>query len=311
MAFLQALEGVFGLLLIGLVGYVLAARNWFSAETRLMLPKFVTCVALPPYLMYTIIHSFRRDDLLHLIQGALLPFASVALTFALAVVLARISGVQKRHFGLFCASMSNSNTVFVGIPVNMALFGENALPYVLLYYFASTTFFWTVGQYAISRDKQADGGKLRAGHMLKQIFSPPLLGFLTGLALTLCNLELPAFLQSAARYLGNLTTPLALLYLGIAIQGMGLRGLKISRDLALALAGRMVLSPLIMAGLAYYAGVPELMRKVFIVQASLPVMMQTAILSAHYRTDPEFGALAVSLSTLLSILSIPLCMALI
>ena len=50
------------------------------------------------------------------------------------------------------------------------------------------------------------------------------------------------------------------------------------------------------------------MGKVFIIQASLPVMAQAAILSAHYHTDPEFGAQAVCLSTLLSMLTSPLYM---
>ena len=134
------------------------------------------------------------------------------------------------------------------------------------------------------------------------------MGFLTGIGLTLLGVELPEFLQNVARSLGNLTTPLAMIFIGISIYDMGLRSIRISKDMALLILGRMVLGPLVMCGFLYFFPVPALMGKVFIIQASLPVMAQAAILSAHYHTDPEFGAQAVSISTLLSMITIPLYM---
>lgn len=308
MAFLHALGGVFGLMLLGFVGFMLAAKHWFGAETRIVLPRLITQVALPPFLMYTIMHSFHRDDLLMLAKGALLPLGSVALTFALAIVLAKLARIQRRHLGLFCASVSNSNTIFVGIPVNLALFGEGSIPYVLLYYAASTVFFWTVGLYSITCDITEKKKDIPLRARLGQVFSPPLLGFMTGVALTLLGVELPRFLQDVARSLGNLTTPLAMIFIGISIYDMGLRSIRVGKDMVLLALGRMLLGPLVMSCLLHFFPVPALMGEVFIIQASLPVMAQAAILSAHYHTDPEFGAQAVSLTTLLSMVTIPLYM---
>lgn len=311
MVFLHALGGIFGLLLVVAVGYALAWKGWFSTESQMLLPRLVTYVALPPFLMCTLLQSFDRDHLLHMLYGALLPFTSLVITFSLAWVVGRIAHVQRKHFGLFCACVSNSNTIFVGIPVNLALFGEESLPYVLLYYFASTIFFWTVGNYAISSDGCGEGReRTRFCDNIRHIFSPPMLGFLTGLALVMFKVDLPRFLLDAAKYLGNLTTPLALLFIGVTLQTMDLRHLKLDRDLVLALVGRLVVSPLVVLLLVPLFPIPELMGKVFIMQASLPVLMQAAILSAYYRTDPEFGALMVSLSTLLSALTIPIYMTL-
>ena len=101
MAFLHAMGGVFGLILMGMVGYVLAGKGWFGPETRILLPRLITYVALPPYLMSTIMRAFRRDGLLDFIQGALLPLAAVALTFVLAIIIGKIARVQRQHFGHF------------------------------------------------------------------------------------------------------------------------------------------------------------------------------------------------------------------
>ncbi len=322
MVLLQAFGGVFSLLLVVGVGYVLAALGWFSPESRRLLPRLVTNVALPPFLLCTILRSFGREDLAHMLQGALLPLVAMVLMYALAWVTGRAARVDRRHFGLFCACVSNPNTIFIGIPVNMALFGEAAVPYVLLYYFASAAFFWTVGNYAISRDERTGGSAARreeAGAVpaesrlagrLKNIVSAPMLGFLAGFLLALLEVEPPRVILDAARLVGGLTTPLALIFIGVTLQGMELRRLHLTRDMLLALAGRMVASPLLMWALLPFFGLPELAGRVFVMQASLPVLMQVAILSGYYGTDPEFGSLMVSLSTLACAVTIPVWMVL-
>ncbi|WP_300916396.1 AEC family transporter [uncultured Desulfovibrio sp.] len=322
MVLLQAFGGVFSLLLVVGVGYVLAALGWFSPESRRLLPRLVTNVALPPFLLCTILRSFGREDLAHMLQGALLPLVAMVLMYALAWVTGRAARVDRRHFGLFCACVSNPNTIFIGIPVNMALFGEAAVPYVLLYYFASAAFFWTVGNYAISRDERAGGSAARreeAGAVpaesrlagrLQNIVSAPMLGFLAGFLLALLEVEPPRVILDAARLVGGLTTPLALIFIGVTLQGMELRRLHLTRDMLLALAGRMVASPLLMWALLPFFGLPELAGRVFVMQASLPVLMQVAILSGYYGTDPEFGSLMVSLSTLACAVTIPVWMVL-
>lgn len=45
-----------------------------------------------------------------------------------------------------------ANTIFMGLPVNMAVFGEKAIPYALLYYICNTTFFFTIGIMLIAKD---------------------------------------------------------------------------------------------------------------------------------------------------------------
>ena len=260
MVFLHALQGILSLQIIVSIAYVLARKGWFSPETQILLPRLVTTVALPSYLFYTITHSFGRDDLVHLIYGSIFPLFSILLTFAVALLVAKITRVERRHFGLFCASFTTSNTVFIGLPVNLALFGDAAAPYVLLYFFANTPFFWSIGSYIMSHDNEALRGSATLLDNVRHIFSPPMLGFLAGLAMTLL--------------------------------------------------GKLVICPLILAGMLHFVELPELMEKVFIIQAGLPCMMQISILGAVYKTDAPFGALLVSLSTVLSVITIPVAMTL-
>lgn len=309
LVFWNALSSLLGLLLIVSVGYVLAALDWFSKDVRRLIPRLITNISLPPLLMGTILRSFDRENLLQMVSGAFAPLLAIVATFLLAWYLCGPLGIERRHKGLFCACISNSNTIFIGIPVNRALFGPDSLHYVLLYYFAATIFLWSVGNWAIYHDADADH-PLKPSIMrnIRNFFSPPMLAFITGIALVMSGIQLPVFVMDAVKYIGDLTIPLALIFIGITLQGIDLHTLRLTRDMRLALLGRLVASPLITALVLCFFPLPDLMCKVFIVQSALPVLTQAAILSAYYNTDPQFGSLMVSLSTIFCALSIPLLM---
>lgn len=309
MAFFNALAGIFSLLIVVAAGFILAHHGWFPETVRKLFPRLVTSVSLPPFLACTIIQSFQRDSLLHMLYGSALPMLAMILLFLGAYTTGKLLKVNRRRFGLFCACVSNPNTIFIGIPVNMALFGPEALPYVLLYYFASTFFFWTVGNYFISRDESAD--KRDSAFHWQKIISPPMYGFLAGLAVVCLNIPVPDFLFRAASIIGEMTTPLALIFIGITLEGMPLAKLRLNQDIVCALFGRMIISPLLLWALLPFFQLPELMGKVFVIQSSLPVLMQVAILSAYYNTDPDYGSIMVSLSTILCALTIPIYMTII
>jgi predicted permease len=207
---------------------------------------------------------------------------------------------------------ATSNTIFIGLPVNVALFGEAAVPFVLLYFFANTTFFWTLGNYALSLDGRPAGDRPAGAPSgrslaLKAVLSPPLLGFLLGIACILAGFTPPGFLMDAAGTVGGLTSPLALLYIGMALSGSPLASLRPDLDLAALLAGRFVLSPLAVYLLAalLFPSAPPLMLKVFLVQSSLPAAATLALMASYHGSDSAFAGMAVTLSTLLSLLTVP------
>ncbi len=308
MILLHAIEGVLSLLLMGLVGYILARKGWFNKETSALLPKLVTYVSLPLFLLCNLITTFHRDDLIHMMYGVIVPMLSMMMCFVVSLVLGKLCKVNKRHIGIFHSTFVTSNSIFVGIPVNIALFGEESLPYTLLYFFANTLFFWTVGNYYISSDGEKHKAMLFSMETVKKVFSAPILGFLFAIFLIMLELSLPDFLLKTARYMGNMTTPLAIIFIGVILHGVDLKKIRLDKDILLVMLGRFVISPLSIVVITYFIPIPELMRKVFIIQASLPAMAQTVILASFYKADSEYATILVSLSTLASILTIPLFM---
>ena len=139
----------------------------------------------------------------------------------------------------------NSNTIFMGLPVNLALFGEKSVPYVLLYYIANTTFFWTIGVYEITKDGNMETKKKFSMKFIRKILSLPLIGFIFGILLVLLNVKLPLFLMDTSKSLGSITTPLSMFFIGASIYLVDLKSVKFSLDIIWVLIGRFVISPIL------------------------------------------------------------------
>jgi predicted permease len=196
----------------------------------------------------------------------------------------------------------------MGMPVNLALFGEKSTPYVLFYYAANTTLFWTIGMYGISKDKKGCEDRLFCMNTVKRIFSPPLLGFFAGLTMIMLELQLPSFIMDSCKYIGNLTTPLSLLFIGITFSTINIKDIKLDWDMTALLFGRFVFSPLVVYGLSLVIPIPSLMTKVFIIQSAMPVITQAAITARAYDVDYRYATVMVTVSTILSVLFIPVYM---
>lgn len=304
--FLQALQCVLTLVIIVAVGYLLAKKGWFPPAVKMALPRLVVMVSLPPYIFVNITGTFQHDQLLALLYGSTVPMIGISASYVLSLLLAKFMRVPIERLGPFCNGFSASNTIFIGIPVNLALFGEASLPYVLLYYFGNTLMFWSIGNYLMGKGGSIPPHPLLCRATVRSVFSPPMIAFLTGVVVLLLNIPVPQVVQTSARYLGGMTTPLALLFVGIMLHGVGLRKIHVTPDIAMVLLGRFLISPLIIILLSEFAfHLQDLMLKVFIVQASLPIMLNVSILSSYYGTDSEYGTVLVSLSTILSIATIP------
>lgn len=304
---LHSISGVLIILGMILVGYWLTVRQWFDENFSQIVSKLVTQIALPCYMINTITSKFSRGELFRIFPDLKFPILSMILLFMISWLMQYVLRIDPKHRGLFKSMFSNSNTVFVGLPVNMALFGKASLPYVLIYYMANTTFFWTLGVYLIRLDG-SNNEKMKWSQMLKKIFSPPLLGFLIGVILVLCHISVPSFLNSDFKYIGNLTIPLSMFFIGMKLAQVGLKNIRFSKDMLGIFLGRFILAPTLMLMLVKAAAVPVLMKQVFVLQAAMPVMTNAPVVAKLYGADSDYAAVMVTATTIFSLVMVPILM---
>ena len=305
--FLRSISGILVILGMILVGFIIGEKGWFDDKSRGLLAKLVTQVALPCYMLYTITQRFTAADLLKMLPALRFPALSMVILLGIATGVARIFAVRQDRRGLFISMFFNSNTIFVGLPINQALFGDASIPYVLIYYMCNTTFFWTLGTYLIQRDGEGEA-QFDLKTSLKKVFSPPLMGFLLGLVMVMLQIKMPAFLASDLQYLGNLTTPLSMIFIGLSVSHVGVKQLVLGKDQLLILLGRFVVAPLLMASIVYWLPLPNLMKQVFIIQSAMPVMTNAPVVARLYGADSDYAAVMVTETTLATMVVIPILM---
>ncbi|EUJ40549.1 AEC family permease [Brochothrix campestris FSL F6-1037] len=302
---LQGAEGILTILVMIALGYYLCSKKWFDDRTTGVIVRLIIMVALPLYMVNNILTDFTRSQLIDLIPGLIYPFISMAVMFLLSLLAVKVVGVNEGRRGTFKSMFLNSNTIFIGLPVNLALFGTTSLPYVLIYYMANTICFWTLGAYLIAKDGEHELERPSLKVTLSRVFSPPFLAFLVAVALLMFNVKLPTFIMADMNYLGSMTTPLSMLFIGICIFNAGLENVRLTKDAWGILLGRFILSPFVMLCIVYYADIPQLMKEVFIIQAAMPVMTNAPVIAKVSGADSDYAAIMVTLSTLTALIAIP------
>lgn len=308
MVVLNAVQSVLSIVIIISVAYVLTGKGWFDNSTAKLFSKLVINISLPAMMLYNMLTSFDIDTFISAGNGLIIPVLSMLISFLISVLLVKIIKLNPKRIGLFQTMFFASNTIFMGMPINISLFGEESIPFVLLYYIANTTLFWTLGVSRIKRDGDIEQEKRDTTKKITKIFTPPLMGFTTALILIALDISLPKFAMESCKYIGNLTTPLSLFFIGITFHSLDIKNIRFSFDMVLLFIGRFVIAPTIVYIITLFLPIPSLMTKVFIIQSAMPIVTQAAIVSKSYKADYEYAAVMVATTTVASLIFIPLFM---
>jgi len=231
------------------VGYFVSRAGWAGKAVTNFISNLIVNVTLPCTAVMAFLTSFTAETLADSWIYILASFAAIGATWLAAKLVIQIAKIKKTQRGVFTALFSFSNSVFVGLPVATAIFGEEALVFALFYYVANTTFMNSLGFVEIARDgmELSCGGKgacFSAKDILKKIFKPPMIAVIVGFVLVMLDVRLPAFLSSALSYIGDVTSPLALMFVGMILQRTGISCIrKFDKGISWALPSRPKCSP--------------------------------------------------------------------
>lgn len=315
MAFMTSFESILSIILIILLGYILKEKKWFNDGFADNISKLIMNIALPASIFVSVLKYLTVEKLVSLSGGLVYTFLSVIIGYIVAWVTVKILKVRSGRQGTFINTVVNANTIFIGLPLNIALFGNESLPYFLVYYITNTVSTWAFGVMLIENDNPEKKYKKR-GFNWKKLLPAPLLGFLIALVFLIFKIPIPEFIHSALTYIGNIVTPLSLIYIGIVLSNAGLKSIHFDKDIVFALLGRFVLSPLVMMvliilGTKIFGTLPVLESKTFIVQASAPALAVLPILVNESNGDVEYATNIVMTSTVLFAIVVPIITSLI
>ncbi|WP_373822747.1 AEC family transporter [Streptococcus ferus] len=292
----QKLLVLFALMLLGLY---FAHQKIFSKEVTFQLSKLLTRFVAPSLFVSSFVaqdFSWQRLGLLGIMIGA-----------AFVLLLVRIPIVNfllPKHRNTDQYATLFANVGFMGTPLAYAVGGADAVFFISGFVVANQCMQWTYGLYLISQDRKVINWK-------SLIVNPAVIGTAVGLSLFMLPFQLPAVLSDTIDSFALLNTPLSTLVLGSYFYKTSFKELFLYKPAYYTAFLRLIVTSLISIMMIGFLPVDSHDLKLALTIASIsPTALNAALLSQVYGDDYEYGSRLVLLTTVLSLISIPLLMAL-
>lgn len=150
-------------------------------------------------------------------------------------------------------------------------------------------------------------GKLQGTvELVKKIFNIGVIACITAMLLYFLQTPVPSFLQAFITNLGNLTAPLSMMVIGASLAQMPLKELFLDKKLLLFSLVKLLLLPAVWMIMVNRVAEQEILRGVCLVMMATPAGSMTAMLAQQYGGDYETASRGVALTTVLSVITMPL-----
>jgi predicted permease len=201
-----------------------------------------------------------------------------------------------------------SNAGFMGIPLEQALLGDEGVFYGVVYVVMFNLFMWSWGLSAM----KDTGGKLIFPKINRMMFfNPGTIGIAIGVPLFLFSVELPQVLKSPVDMLADLNTPLAMLIIGYYLAGAKFSSILRNLSAYIASTFRLIVFPMIFVLILYLLRdcLDRTMMLALVIPASAPVGAMVTMFAAKHNRDVDLSVGLVSGTTILSIITMPIVIA--
>ena len=281
------------------IGYLCAKTNFAGREFTKDASKMVINVFMSATIINSVLVSDARLSGGELLQVMLVLCMSVGVCWVLAAISCRLVGLGDKAplFELLIAVMNN---MFIALPVVETLFGSQAVFYCSLSCIPFNILLYTFGIYRLQ------GGEGKGSVRLRDIFSVPLLATLAALVIFLLQPPVPPVLKELASTMSAATMPLSMIVIGSSLGSVSLLDTFKKEKLYLMCVLRLLLCPLLVWLLAGLMTDDLMLRVTATIIAAAPSGVVVSVLAIQYDRDAVFTSEGVLLSTVFSMLTIPL-----
>ena len=279
--------------LLAAVGVYLSRKGFLSAQGTKDLGAILLRVIIPCVIVKSYITEFSRERLLELALSAGLALIG----FILAMVISYLVFGKRRRLENFAAAFCNAG--FIGIPLAQAIIGEEGVFYIAASVALLNLFQWTYGVYIMTDRKDAISVRTIAKN-------PVVIAIVIGVVLFVSRIPVPGIITSTLGYIAGMNTPVAMILMGTYLAKLPLKKLLDKRAFGCVLF-RIVIIPAVILLVFWVLPVTNVdIALAAFLAAATPVGANICVFAQQYDCDYEFSVVTVCLSTLLSVVTVPL-----
>ena len=297
MIFLTVLNQVIILLLLMALGVILTKKNIFTEAGVKSMTDLVLLFVTPCVIIKSFIREFDPSTL----KAILISFAAAVavhiLFIAVSLLLCRSKDIARRRVLRFGIVFTNCG--YMSLPLQEAVLGADGVLYGASFIAIFNLIVWSYGITQMSGNTKYISPK-------KLLFNPGIIGLLVGLIIFLCSIPVPQVIAAPIGYLAALNTPLPMLIIGYHLAHSNLLKALKDTECLIAVAIRLILLPLLAIGGLYLCGLRGDLFVSVVIAACAPTAAITTMFSAKFNQATELSVNMVSLSTVISLITIPL-----
>ena len=290
------------LFVIVIVGYVAGKLGYLGGDFDRQLSRLVINITCPALILSSSMTG-ELPDRRFILPLLLISIVTYIILTGAAFLLPRYMTKRKEDRGAIGFALMFGNVGFMGYPVVASIFGHEAVFYAAVLNVVNTFTVFTIGTILITGSSNIEGKRFEK----KVLYSTPMLAaYLTMLIVALEINNIPGFICQSLTMLGNITVPAALLIIGSSMSQLPIRSLLGNTTVYLTTALRLALLPLAVYYLTSLMGFSPMVVNINTVVIAMPVATYGTILCLKYGKDTTLMAEVTFITTLLSMISIPL-----
>ena len=291
------------LFLLLILGFVLFKCHIFDEYTNKKISALIVNVASPMLIISSIagVEGSNKSIVFLMIGAGILMYMGFII---LGKIINRIFPFPKKDWPVYECMVVFANTGFMGYPVLLDVFGQEAVFYASLIHMAFNFFVYT---YAIMCLTKGDDSEFKLN--FKQLLTPGIILIFVGIFIYLFDIQLPSVLMDTINSVGSLTAPLSMMMIGSSLAVYPIKDSFTDwRSYVFAFVRLMIVPfvTMIMCRLlhidAYYANIT-------IITNAMPVGSMVLMLATQYNANVKIVTRNIVVSTLLSVITIPIVVA--
>ena len=285
-------------MLIG-TGVLAVKTGVLRPEHKQALSNLLVYIVVPAM----IVNSYRMEFSAEILRNLLAAFGMSTLAILAGTVITLLLTARKKdsRTPIFRFACIFSNAAYMGFPLISALFGSEGLLYASAFVTVFNILLWTMGYGFVS-------GSSSPKEVVRSLVRTPVLyAVIAGLAVYLLQIPIPNLIAQPLELLAGMNTPLSMMITGMLIAAGSVKSIVTDEHIWKLAAVRMVLIPAVCLALFSLLGFHGTAAQVVVLLECCPAAAITSVFAVQFGHDESFAAGSVVLTTLLSIVVLPLC----
>lgn len=276
------------------IGFIVYRKKLINDEGAKQISNLLVWVINPLIMLTRYQMDFSMDKLIELGISFIVSLGAMLMGFLIGKIIFK----RNQRIDKFASGFANAG--FIGIPLVTSVIGLDQVFFLSAYLVCFNILSYTYGIYLVSNNKNLITIK-------SILFNPGIAAVVFGLIIFISPMKLPKFLYDAFNLVGQTNTPIAMILLGTYIGKSKIITLFNNKYAYFVCFIKLILIPIvILIMLKFLPSSLGEIKKVVLIAMSTPVGVTVPMFSQMYGGDYEYGAKLVGLSTLLSLVTIPI-----